>query len=609
MSAPTPLALYQALETQLLTITDAAAAPAGGPLRAVSRKWSGWAQTNPEKTPTVYLVTENRTYRPEEGIPTVKVLNPVLIVYAMREGRDDGDQQKPLADAIAAIEQALAPDDPERGTFTLGGLCSHCVISGEVDEVQAGIDAWSVGMLPIEILMNQDDAFAGRRFVFGSGDLWATVTAAQGSRTAVTPAPSVRLASLREVSVEVEDELKLARTGSIVPVNPASGKRTVRMKARFAAFEPVVATRMFWQAAPAAGGTFAAEEEGVVPTLGVTAFAGADQMKADIAEGSSVSKSVTVPSGTNLVALCFVNDEAYNCTAKIGGVSMVAAHNAPPSAVHGHVLVLNDPPVGVQTWQVNGIGSGMAASLIFLSNARAAALLYTSQAPDATDFSMTADTDGSDLVVNWTGDTSDDKAPGAGETTRATYVMSDAGYSAKASTKPVVGATTDVAWDGNVFTANSQIAVGAAPGTFPTLTPTPPLAGTWADDLGVLLAGTPMTRVTGDPDAGEYRVAAGVYTFSPDDSGEDVAIAFLYTTSSGTSLAVGNPAGGYATTFRAVLRGVYNGKQMTAIFNRCVASKLSVPFELEKFSVQGLEFEAIADLTAPNGNVGTISVL
>lgn len=51
----------------------------------------------------------------------------------------------------------------------------------------------------------------------------------------------------------------------------------------------------------------------------------------------------------------------------------------------------------------------------------------------------------------------------------------------------------------------------------------------FVEDLGVTKGGTPMTRVTSAPAAGQYSVAAGVYTFNATDENDAVVIRYRYT--------------------------------------------------------------------------------
>lgn len=51
----------------------------------------------------------------------------------------------------------------------------------------------------------------------------------------------------------------------------------------------------------------------------------------------------------------------------------------------------------------------------------------------------------------------------------------------------------------------------------------------WVEDLGVTLAGVPMVKVAASPAAGQYSVAAGVYTFNSANASAAVIIRYRYT--------------------------------------------------------------------------------
>ncbi len=144
------------------------------------------------------------------------------------------------------------------------------------------------------------------------------------------------------------------------------------------------------------------------------------------------------------------------------------------------------------------------------------------------------------------------------------------------------------------------------PGTPFQITPTVPSSGTWESDLGACFTtdGTALTRVASSPAAGEYSVAAGVYTFNSADTTKEVSISYIYDISGGEKISVVNQFKDLAASFEIILQGRYNDRQVTWILNKCVADAFSLPSTTEAFLVTDFEFEAIADL---NGNVGTIS--
>lgn len=140
---------------------------------------------------------------------------------------------------------------------------------------------------------------------------------------------------------------------------------------------------------------------------------------------------------------------------------------------------------------------------------------------------------------------------------------------------------------------------GSIPTTPFTITVTPPSSGTWATDLGARYAsnGIPLTRVASAPAAGQYSVAAGVYTFAAADTGTAVMISYEFTASSTSrfNLTMTNDLMGFAPSFQAQLSVPYRGEQMSLRLNNCVASKLALPLKNEDFSITDFDFTALAD--------------
>lgn len=149
----------------------------------------------------------------------------------------------------------------------------------------------------------------------------------------------------------------------------------------------------------------------------------------------------------------------------------------------------------------------------------------------------------------------------------------------------------------------------AIPGTPYQVTVTPPSSGTWVTDLGVRYASTgiALTRVASAPSAGQYSVAAGVYTFAAADTATNVLISYEYTATSTTQfqIPISNQLMGQAPSFQCQLALPYEGKQLTIKLNKCVSSKLSLPFKNEDFAIPDFNWTALAD---SSNNVGTLSI-
>jgi hypothetical protein len=141
--------------------------------------------------------------------------------------------------------------------------------------------------------------------------------------------------------------------------------------------------------------------------------------------------------------------------------------------------------------------------------------------------------------------------------------------------------------------------VGAViPSTPFQITPTVPGSGTWSQDLGVRDSnGITMTRVASGPTAGQYMVAAGVYTFATADTGKTVFISYQYT---GTSTVaqksvVSNVPMGYAPNFRCDFMNAKDGKQLSLTLFACVATKLTIATKQDDFIIPEMDFSGFAD--------------
>lgn len=132
-----------------------------------------------------------------------------------------------------------------------------------------------------------------------------------------------------------------------------------------------------------------------------------------------------------------------------------------------------------------------------------------------------------------------------------------------------------------------------------TVTPTVPSSGTWAKDLGVVMASTgiPLTRVAATPAAGQYSVAAGVYTFNASDVGKTVYINYGYTATSTVARkgTLQNLPMGQVPTFSLDLYSPYDGKQIVFNFPRAISDGIKLGFKNDDFTVPDLGFQCFAD--------------
>lgn len=117
----------------------------------------------------------------------------------------------------------------------------------------------------------------------------------------------------------------------------------------------------------------------------------------------------------------------------------------------------------------------------------------------------------------------------------------------------------------------------------------------FVSDLGVMdQNGQPMDLVASAPAAGQYSVAAGVYTFNAAQTAA-VTISYSYTSTAGTTLKVSNTVMGQSTKFQALIFNTFDGKSFGLKCHAVVVPKLSYGFKGEDFTEQDLDFECFAD--------------
>lgn len=132
-------------------------------------------------------------------------------------------------------------------------------------------------------------------------------------------------------------------------------------------------------------------------------------------------------------------------------------------------------------------------------------------------------------------------------------------------------------------------------------------SSTWTTDLGVTLAadGTVFTRVASAPAAGQYSVAAGVYTFAAADANKNVKISYLYTQSStGEKLTITNSLQGPAGAFTGVMVFPYGSDQDVLTLNKCIPSEGGISTKQGDYAKPTLGFMAATD---SSDTLGTFS--
>jgi hypothetical protein len=156
---------------------------------------------------------------------------------------------------------------------------------------------------------------------------------------------------------------------------------------------------------------------------------------------------------------------------------------------------------------------------------------------------------------------------------------------------------------GQIIAADKE--AGTVPGVS-TYIVTVTNSATWTTDLGVMKAdGTVYVRVASGPAAGQYSVAAGVYTFAAADANANVLISYLYTSASnGEKLALSNSLQGPAGAFTAVMAFLYGTQQDVLTLNNAIATDASFATKQGDFDKPSFGFMAATD---SSDNLGTFA--
>jgi len=134
-------------------------------------------------------------------------------------------------------------------------------------------------------------------------------------------------------------------------------------------------------------------------------------------------------------------------------------------------------------------------------------------------------------------------------------------------------------------------------------------SATFTADQGVIYAATglPMKRVAAAPAAGQYTVAAGVYTFAAADASAALVIAYNYTVAgSGQNIVIPQSLIGPTLYFGLNFTSVdpTNSAVFTGQFNACVATKWSYGTKLADFAIPEFDWTMAANAA---GSVGQLN--
>jgi hypothetical protein len=120
-----------------------------------SRRLMHWADVLAVQQPALFQAQKSEIVVQSRGLPPKWQLDLDLYLY-VHAGDDPGSVPTTVLNPlIDAIEAALAPDNVRDGqnVLTLGGLVSHCWISGQIQTDEGALGAQSIAIIPISILV------------------------------------------------------------------------------------------------------------------------------------------------------------------------------------------------------------------------------------------------------------------------------------------------------------------------------------------------------------------------------------------------------------------------------------------------------------------------
>jgi hypothetical protein len=110
--------------------------------------------------PAFFLVQMKERHEPKpRGVPTRLILQGFIILYVPAPVANENIGEETVLAATQlnamykAIDEALLPDDQGTGSFTIGGLVSHCWIDGDTDQDPGILSEQAAAIIPIHILV------------------------------------------------------------------------------------------------------------------------------------------------------------------------------------------------------------------------------------------------------------------------------------------------------------------------------------------------------------------------------------------------------------------------------------------------------------------------
>lgn len=138
--------IYMALYNLLLGLVESES------IKTASRRLKHWSDVPAVQQPAIFQVQKGEMPGQIRQLPTKWTLDVDFYVY-VNSGDDPTAAATELLNPILDDLEALFPSSDEDGPIqTLGGLVSHCWISGKIETAEGTLGEQEVAIVPIEIL-------------------------------------------------------------------------------------------------------------------------------------------------------------------------------------------------------------------------------------------------------------------------------------------------------------------------------------------------------------------------------------------------------------------------------------------------------------------------
>jgi hypothetical protein len=248
-------AIFEALRTKL-TIS---------PFVRVERRMKMLKDMNPDDFPAIYIVEPDQSTDVSKGSPDLLSLTAHLLVYFSGSDSQDEVKSSTLNPLLDSVRTALAPD-PVTGFQTLGGLVSHCWITGPQPLAEDLLTPDGGAMLTVHILVGKSDLSTGNQYVFDAGTVWYVPETGDANVTLADTLTPIRVGNLKGVTLNCEFAIQETYGQHRLPLQASAALHRITGVAKIGTFSGQALCRILLGQNPSTGGTYAlVDVAGTIP--------------------------------------------------------------------------------------------------------------------------------------------------------------------------------------------------------------------------------------------------------------------------------------------------------------------------------------------------------